>query len=143
MIPRYSRKEMAALFDDGARYRTWLDVELAVCSAMERRGEVPAGTSARIRSKVKIDPALIEELEETIRHDVIAFLTHLADTAGDDARHLHRGMTSSDLVDTALALTMTRASDLLGTEVGRLCATRRPSWSAARTESTPSPSRSV
>src|SRR5438093_12377941 len=96
MIPRYSRKEMAALFDDGARYRTWLDVELAVCDAMERRGEVPAGTSARSRSKVKIDPALIEEPEETIRDDVIAFLTHRAATAGDDARHRHRGIPSSE-----------------------------------------------
>jgi len=125
MISRYSRKEMAALFDDDARYRTWLDVELAVCAAMERRGDIPAGTSARIRSKARIDPALIEALETTVRHDVIAFLTHIAETAGEDARHLHRGMTSSDLVDTALGLTMTRACDLLGAEVGRLRETAR------------------
>jgi len=117
MIPRYSRPEMAALFEDVARYRTWLEVELAVCAAMERRGEVPAGVAARIRSKARIDPKRVEELEATVRHDVIAFLTHVADSAGEDARYLHKGMTSSDLVDTALALTLTRACDLLAAEV--------------------------
>jgi adenylosuccinate lyase len=95
-------------------------VELAVCAAMERRGEVPAGVTARIRSRATIDPARVEELEKTVRHDVIAFLTHVADSAGEDARHLHKGMTSSDLVDTALALTLTRACDLLAAEVKRL-----------------------
>jgi adenylosuccinate lyase len=125
MIPRYSRPEMAALFDDAARYRTWLEVELAVCAAMERRGEVPAGVSARIRSKAKVDPARIDEIETTVRHDVIAFLTHIKDSAGEDARHLHKGMTSSDLVDSALALTLTRASDLLSAELGRLRAAAR------------------
>ena len=117
MISRYSRSEMAALFEDVARYRTWLEVELAVCAAMERRGEVPAGVAARIRSKARIDPKRVEELEATVRHDVIAFLTHVADSAGEDARYLHKGMTSSDLVDTALALTLTRACDLLAAEV--------------------------
>ncbi|HEY2924245.1 MAG TPA: adenylosuccinate lyase [Candidatus Eisenbacteria bacterium] len=120
MIARYSRPEMSALFEDAARYRTWLEVELAVCAAMERRGEVPAGVTARIRSRATIDPARVEELEKTVRHDVIAFLTHVADSAGEDARHLHKGMTSSDLVDTALALTLTRACDLLTAEVKRL-----------------------
>jgi adenylosuccinate lyase len=120
MIARYSRPEMAALFEDQARYGTWLEVELAVCAAMERRGEVPAGTAARVRSKAVLDPGRVEELEATVRHDVIAFLTHVADFAGEDARHLHKGMTSSDLVDTALALTLARASDLLAAEVKRL-----------------------
>jgi adenylosuccinate lyase len=125
MIPRYSRPEMAALFDDPARYRTWLEVELAVCAAMERRGDVPAGVSGRIRSKASVDPRRVDELEATLRHDVIAFLTAVAESAGEDARHLHKGMTSSDLVDTALALTLTRAVDLLAAEVRRLRATVR------------------
>jgi adenylosuccinate lyase len=125
MIPRYSRPEMAALFDDAARYRTWLEVELAVCAAMERRGEVPPGVSARIRSKARVDPARVDEIEAAVRHDVIAFLTHLKDSVGEDARHLHKGMTSSDLVDSAQALTLTRASDLLAAEVGRLRAAAR------------------
>jgi len=113
MIPRYCRKEMAAIFDDAARYRTWLEVELAACEAMERRGDVPAGASARIRARAKIDPRRIDELEAELRHDVIAFLTQVGETVGEDGRHLHLGMTSSDLVDTALALTLTRAVDLL------------------------------
>src|SRR5512147_603220 len=102
MIPRYSRKEMASIFDDEARYRTWLEVELAACEAMERHGDVPAGATARIRAKATIDPRRIDELEASLRHDVIAFLTQVGETVGEDARHLHLGMTSSDLVDTAM-----------------------------------------
>ena len=125
MIPRYSRPAMAALFEDPTRYRTWLEVELAVCEAMERRGDVPAGASARIRQAARIDPARIDELEATLRHDVIAFLTQIAETAGPDARFLHLGMTSSDLVDTALALTLVRATDLLTAETEGLRETVR------------------
>ncbi|MGE5175331.1 MAG: adenylosuccinate lyase [Hyphomicrobiales bacterium] len=125
MIPRYSRPAMAALFADEARYRTWLEVELAAAEAMERRGDVPAGAAARVRKAAVIDPRRIDELEATLRHDVIAFLTQVAETAGPDARFLHLGMTSSDLVDTALALTLVRATDLLRGEVASLRATTR------------------
>jgi adenylosuccinate lyase len=117
VIDRYRRPAMAALFEDGARYQTWLEVELAVALAMERSGGVPAGTAGRVRAAARIDPARIDELEATLRHDVIAFLTQVGETAGADARFLHLGMTSSDLVDTALALTLTRAVDLLASEV--------------------------
>ncbi len=125
MIARYSRKEMAALFADEERYRTWLEVELAVAKAMERRGEIPRGVTARLREHARIDAARIDELEETLRHDVIAFLTQVGETAGADARYLHLGMTSSDLVDTALALTLTRAIDLLAKELEALRETVR------------------
>ena len=125
MIARYSRKEMAALFEDEARYRTWLEVELAVAQEMERRGEIPRGVTARVRDKARVDPKRIDELEATLRHDVIAFLTQVGESAGADARHLHLGMTSSDLVDTALALTLTRAVDLLVREVDALRETAR------------------
>jgi adenylosuccinate lyase len=120
VIARYSRPAMAGLFDDRARYATWLDVELAVTRALERRGEAPAGAAARIAAVARIDPARIDELEATLRHDVIAFLTQVGETAGADARYLHLGMTSSDLVDTALALTLVRATDLLLPEVEAL-----------------------
>ena len=120
MIERYRRPEMAALFADSERFRVWLEVELAVTQAMERRGDVPRGVTARIRERALVDPARIDELEATLRHDVIAFLTQVGETVGADARHLHLGMTSSDLVDTALALTLTRSSDLLGREVSAL-----------------------
>ena len=125
MIARYSRPAMAALFTDAARYRTWLDVELAVTQALERRGEAPEGTAARIRAAARIDPARIDALEATLRHDVIAFLTQVGETVGADARWLHVGMTSSDLVDTALALTLVRATDLLAGEVEALRETTR------------------
>ncbi len=125
MISRYSRKQMAGLFEDEARYRTWLEVELAVAQAMERRGDLPRGVTARIHERARIDVERIDELEATLRHDVIAFLTQVGETVGEDARHLHVGMTSSDLVDTALALTLTRAVDLLDDEVARLRDTTR------------------
>jgi len=111
---------MAGLFEDGSRYRTWLEVELAAAEAMERAGQVPRGATARMREKASIDPARIDALEVTTRHDVIAFLTQVGETIGPDARYLHLGMTSSDLVDTALALTLVRATDLLTSELARL-----------------------
>jgi len=120
MIPRYTRPAMAALFDDAARYGLWLDVELAVTAALEQRGEAPAGVTARMRAAARVDPARIDELEETLRHDVIAFLTQIGETVGPDARYLHLGMTSSDLVDTATALQLVRATDLLLAEAEAL-----------------------
>jgi len=120
MIPRYTRPAMAALFDDAARYGLWLEVELAVTAALEQRGEAPAGVTARMRAAARVDPARIDELEETLRHDVIAFLTQIGETVGPDARYLHLGMTSSDLVDTATALQLVRATDLLLAEAEAL-----------------------
>ena len=83
------------------RYDVWLEVELAACAAMEREGSVPVGTAARVRDKAagKLNPARILEIEERTRHDVIAFLTHVEELAGADARWLHLGMTSSDVLD--------------------------------------------
>jgi adenylosuccinate lyase len=135
MIPRYARPAMAAIFSDETRYRTWLEVELAAAAVMERKGDVPAGAVARIRAAARVNPARIDELEATLRHDVIAFLTQVGETVGDDARHLHLGMTSSDLVDTAFALTLCRALDLLGKEVEALHAVTRAA--ALRYKDTP------
>ncbi|GAB4563501.1 MAG: adenylosuccinate lyase [Haliangiales bacterium] len=106
MIDRYSRPEMTDLWSDRARFNTWLEVELAVCAAMERADIVPAGQAelARERAHGKLDPERIKEIEATTRHDVIAFLTHVEELAGPPARWLHFGMTSSDVLDTALAL---------------------------------------
>jgi len=120
VIPRYSRPEMAALFDEAARYGIWLDVELAATAALEKRGEAPPGTAARIRAAARVEVARIDELEATLRHDVIAFLTQVGETVGADARYLHLGMTSSDLVDTATAIQLVRATDLLLREAAAL-----------------------
>jgi adenylosuccinate lyase len=104
---------MAALWSEEEKQRTWLEVELAVLEALERYGQAPAGTAAVIREKAVIRPARALELEATLKHDVIAFLTSISEQLGDEGRWLHYGMTSSDLVDTALALTIRRASMLL------------------------------
>src|SRR3954454_899421 len=114
MIPRYTPKAFAELWSDKTRYGIWLDVELAACQAMETEGLVPKGTAASIRGKnIALDPAKIDEIERTTRHDVIAFLTHVEQLAGEPARWLHRGMTSSDVLDTSLALLPREACELL------------------------------
>jgi adenylosuccinate lyase len=113
MIPRYTRPAMAAVWSDRMRFETWLEVELAACEAMEEAGDVPAGTAAEVRAKVRLDEKRILEIEEQTRHDVIAFLTHVEEQAGEPARLLHRGMTSSDVLDTALALQLDRGSRLI------------------------------
>jgi adenylosuccinate lyase len=114
MIPRYTPPAFAALWSPETRYGVWLDVELAACEAMEAEGVVPAGTAQTIRDKqIRMDPARIEEIERTVKHDVIAFLTHVEELAGSEARWLHRGMTSSDVLDTSLAVLLVRAADLM------------------------------
>lgn len=120
MISRYSRPEMAAFFGDESRLTTWLEVELAACEACEAAGIVPSGTAGRVRDRVRLDAARALEIEAEVHHDVIAFLSMVAESAGEDARHLHHGMTSSDLVDSALGLTIRRAGELLLRELGRL-----------------------
>src|SRR5262249_60559065 len=120
MIARYSRPQMAALFSEDARLATWLEVELAACEACEATGRVPAGTAKRIRERVRLDAARALAIEAEVHHDVIAFLSMVSESAGDDARHLHHGMTSSDLVDSALGLTLLRAGELLLAEIRAL-----------------------
>jgi adenylosuccinate lyase len=121
MIPRYTPQEFAALWSSDHRYRTWLDVELAACEAMEDAELVPRGTAQSIRAKnIQLDAKRIEEIERTTKHDVIAFLTHVEELAGIDARWLHRGMTSSDVLDTALAIQLREAADLLLTRTDKL-----------------------
>src|SRR5690349_21781128 len=106
MISRYSRPDFARLWSDAHRYDTWLEVELAACEAMEEEGTVPRGTASAVaeRARGKLDAARIDEIERTTRHDVIAFLTHVEEVAGEPARWLHLGMTSSDVLDTSLGI---------------------------------------
>jgi adenylosuccinate lyase len=112
MIPRYASADFVKLWSDTHRYGIWFDVELAACQAMESAGTVPAGTADRVRpARERLDARRIEEIENTTRHDVIAFLTHVEELAGEPARWLHKGMTSSDVLDTALALQLCQAAD--------------------------------
>ena len=121
MIGRYARAELTEVWSDGARFALWLDVECAHLEARERRGQAPSGAAERIRAAVggRLSPERILEIERTSQHDVIAFLTHLEELAGPDVRFLHVGLTSSDVLDTALALQLVRATDLIleGTEL--------------------------
>ncbi len=120
MIPRYTPAAFGDLWSARARYQAWLEVELAACQAMEPE-LVPAGTAERIRDqKLALDPERIDAIERATKHDVIAFLTHVEELAGADARWLHFGMTSSDVLDTSLAVLMCRAADLLAARLDAL-----------------------
>jgi adenylosuccinate lyase len=114
VIPRYTPAAMAELWSPARRFAVWLEVELAACESMEEAGLVPQGTAAGLRAKkLVLSPARIEEIERTTKHDVIAFLTHVEELGGGEARWLHRGMTSSDVLDTSLAILLRDAAELL------------------------------
>jgi adenylosuccinate lyase len=112
MIPRYTHPEMGRIWTEQRRYEAWLAVELAAADAMAADGTIPADAAAELRRKAAFDIARIEEIERTTQHDVIAFTTAVAEHVGPAARYLHFGLTSSDVVDTALALQMVEACDL-------------------------------
>lgn len=113
MIDRYSRPRMAAIWGAKNKYEVWLKIELLACEARVAQGGMPRSALEVIRSKAKIDPDRIDLLEKKVKHDVIAFLTSLTEKVGEEGRYLHWGMTSSDLLDTALAVLMRQAADLL------------------------------
>jgi adenylosuccinate lyase len=114
MIPRYSPAEFQALWSQKRKYEAWFDVEIAACRAMEGAGLVPAGVADQVGPfREQLDPDAIDEIEKVTRHDVIAFLTHVEAIAGEPARWLHRGMTSSDVLDSSLALLLVEATDKL------------------------------
>ncbi|MEO7888818.1 MAG: adenylosuccinate lyase [Vicinamibacterales bacterium] len=113
MIPRYTHPEMGAVWSEARRYEAWLEVELAATDALVEAGVVPAGDARELRNRAAFDIARIEEIERTTQHDVIAFTTAVAEQVGPAARWLHFGLTSSDVLDTALALQMRQGCDLL------------------------------
>ena len=120
MIPRYSTPEMTAIWTDQARMAAWLEVELAVCEAWARLGEIPGEAVAEIKEKATFDVDRVNEIEETTQHDVIAFLSCVAENVGGTSKYIHRGLTSSDVLDTGLALQLRAAGALLAEETKRL-----------------------
>src|SRR2546429_5452514 len=125
MIPRYTRPEMAAIWDRQTRYRIWFEIEAHAADAMAELGIVPKAAAKAIWDKgktAKFDIARIDEIERVTKHDVIAFLTHLAEIVGPEARFVHQGMTSSDVLDTCLNVQLVRAADLLIADVDKLLA---------------------
>ena len=113
MIPRYTRPGMAEVWAPETRFRIWLDIERYACEAQERLGTIPAGVAAAIAERGRFEIARIDAIEREVKHDVIAFLTAVAEHVGEEARFMHRGMTSSDVLDTAFAVQLARASDIL------------------------------
>ena len=113
MIARYTRPEMGALWTEDAKYQSWLDVEVAVCEAWAKKGKIPKKDIAIIKKKAAYNVRQIEKIEAVVRHDVIAFLTSVSKHVGPSSRFVHMGMTSSDLVDSAMALRMVKACDII------------------------------
>src|SRR5882762_6026280 len=120
MIPRYTHPEMGRIWSDQRRYETWLLVEIAAAEAMAANGIVPPDAARDIRERGAFDIARIEEIEQVTQHDVIAFTTAVAEKVGASARWLHFGMTSSDVIDTAQALQMRDACDVVLADLERL-----------------------
>ena len=122
MIRRYSRAKMEAIWGPDNRYQKWLDIEILACEAMAVRGEIPESSIKNIREKAGFDVKRIDEIEKTTKHDVIAFLTSVAEKVGEDSRFIHRGLTSSDVLDTSLGLLLREASDILIQDIDLLLA---------------------
>lgn len=125
MIPRYSRPDMVAIWSPETKFRIWFEIEAHACDALAELGVIPKSAAKTIWEKggaAKFDVEKIDAIEREVKHDVIAFLTHLAEFIGEDARFVHQGMTSSDVLDTTLAVQMARASDILMNDIDDLLA---------------------
>src|SRR5262245_43346730 len=125
MIPRYAREKMSAIWSPDTKYRIWFEIEAHATDAMAELGVVPKSAAQALWEKgrhAKFDVARIDPIERQLKHDVIAFLTHLAEIVGPEARFVHQGMTSSDVLDTCLAVQLSRASDILIEDVDALMA---------------------
>ncbi|HCL67169.1 MAG TPA: adenylosuccinate lyase, partial [Rhizobium sp.] len=125
MIPRYSRPEMVAIWSPETKFRIWFEIEAHACDALAELGVIPKSAAETIwekGGKATFDVARIDEIEAVTKHDVIAFLTHLAEFIGPDSRFVHQGMTSSDVLDTTLNIQLVRAADLLLADMDRVLA---------------------
>ena len=120
MIPRYTRPEMAAIWEPETKFRIWFEIEAHACDALAELGVIPKEAAAAIREKGAFDVERIDEIEREVRHDVIAFLTNLAEHVGPEARFMHQGMTSSDVLDTCFNVQLARAADVLIEDVDAL-----------------------
>ena len=123
MIERYSRKEIKKIWEDFNRYSIWLEIELAAAEAMEKLKIIPKGVVKKVRSKAKINPKRILQIEEKVKHDIIAFLTSITEKVGKEARYLHKGMTSSDVLDTCFNLQLKQSGEILIKDLDLLLST--------------------
>jgi adenylosuccinate lyase len=122
VIERYSRPEMTRIWEPENRYRKWLEIEIYACEAHAEMGRIPKDAVSRIKAKASFDVPRIDEIERTVKHDVIAFLTSVADYIGDDSRFVHLGLTSSDVLDTSFAMLLKEAGEMIIEDVKKLMA---------------------
>ena len=120
MIERYTRKEIKSIWEDKNKYSIWLEIELAAAEAMEKLNIIPKGVTKKVRSKAKINVNRILQIEEKVKHDVIAFLTSITEKVGKEARYLHKGMTSSDVLDTCFNLQLKQSGQILLKDIDQL-----------------------
>jgi len=120
MIERYSRKEITKIWNEKNKYQIWLDVELAAAEAMEKLKIIPYGVSKKIRKKAKINVERIHKIESKVHHDVIAFLTSITEKVGEEGKYLHKGMTSSDVIDTGFNIQLVQASKIIANDINEI-----------------------
>ena len=120
MIERYSRKELKSIWNDHSKYSLWLDIELAATEAMEKLKIIPRGVTKKVKAKAKINVKRILQIEDKVKHDVIAFLTSITEKVGKEARYLHKGMTSSDVLDTCFNLQLKKSGEILLKDIDQL-----------------------
>lgn len=120
MIERYARKEMARIWEPENKFKKWLEVEILACEAWAMLGEIPKNALNNIKAKADFNIQRIDDIEKTVKHDVISFLTSVAEFVGHDSRYIHKGLTSSDILDTSLALLFKEAADLIVADIKKL-----------------------
>ena len=120
MIERYSRKELTSIWSEENKYKIWLDVEIAAAQAMEKLGQIPKGVASQVRKKAKINVKRIHQIENKVKHDVIAFLTSITERVGVKARYLHQGMTSSDILDTSFNIQLVQSGKIILNDIDKI-----------------------
>ena len=120
MIPRYSRPEMTKIWEPENKFRIWFEIEAHACDAQANLGTIPEAAAKRVWERGKFDVERIDEIEAEVKHDVIAFLTNLAEYVGPEARFVHQGMTSSDVLDTCLSVQLCQAADIIANDLDQL-----------------------
>ncbi len=120
MIPRYSRKKISRIWEPENKFKIWLKIEILICEALNLSGKIPSSALAVIKKKAKFNIKRIDEIEKEVKHDVIAFLTNVAENVGEDSRFIHQGVTSSDILDTCLSLQLKQSCKILKDELKKL-----------------------
>ena len=117
MIERYSRKEIKKIWEERNKYQIWLDIEIAAAQAMEKLNIIPKGVAAKVKKKAKINVERIHKIESKVHHDVIAFLTSITEKVGTEGRFLHKGMTSSDVLDTCFNIKLLQSGKIITKDI--------------------------